>query len=343
MREFMRNQSVGVPRGLYYWKYGPLWISFLKNLGYNVIISPKTTVKIVERGSTAAQSELCIPMKIFFGHILKLSEIEPKLDYIFIPRYVSTNKEQYFCPKFMILPESCQYGLEMNNIEPLVLEMNRKKRDLKEDLEMFARNYGFSADEVKKSWKNAEQYFNSYTDQLRSDQNNLDIISFLENWSNIDEKRDDVISKSEELISQKKKKPKILLLGHPYNIYEEFINRSLLKKLNQMNCEILTIERMQQEIFAEPVYINGEYIQYWQNEDEILKTARFFFNNPKMIKGIIFLISFACGPDSLIQEIVMRETAERKIPYLALILDEHSGESGLITRIEAFIEMVKRE
>jgi predicted nucleotide-binding protein (sugar kinase/HSP70/actin superfamily) len=58
---------------------------------------------------------------------------------------------------------------------------------------------------------------------------------------------------------------------------------------------------------------------------------------------VIFLISFACGPDSLISELIMRDMNTVGIPYLSIIIDEHSGDAGLLTRIESFVEMIKRK
>jgi predicted nucleotide-binding protein (sugar kinase/HSP70/actin superfamily) len=31
------------------------------------------------------------------------------------------------------------------------------------------------------------------------------------------------------------------------------------------------------------------------------------------------------------------------IPYIAIIIDEHSGDAGLLTRIQSFTDMIKRK
>ena len=61
------------------------------------------------------------------------------------------------------------------------------------------------------------------------------------------------------------------------------------------------------------------------------------------IDGVIFLISFACGPDSLISELIMRDMKVVGLPFLEIIMDEHSGEAGLLTRVESFVEMIRRK
>jgi len=39
---------------------------------------------------------------------------------------------------------------------------------------------------------------------------------------------------------------------------------------------------------------------------------------------------------------VQRATREAGRPFMSLILDEHTGEAGLVTRLEAFVDMLAR-
>jgi predicted nucleotide-binding protein (sugar kinase/HSP70/actin superfamily) len=83
---------------------------------------------------------------------------------------------------------------------------------------------------------------------------------------------------------------------------------------------------------------------YWRHEEEIMQAIRYFLTKGRgEIDGVIFLISFACGPDSLISELIMRDMKVVGLPFLEITMDEHSGEAGMITRIEAFVEMARRK
>ena len=61
------------------------------------------------------------------------------------------------------------------------------------------------------------------------------------------------------------------------------------------------------------------------------------------IDGIITLNAFGCGPDSLMIERITRKAKEFGKPLLSLTIDEHTGEAGFITRLEAFIDMLFRK
>jgi len=75
-----------------------------------------------------------------------------------------------------------------------------------------------------------------------------------------------------------------------------------------------------------------------------MQSIRYFLRQGRdEIDGVIFLISFACGPDSLISELIMRDMKVVGLPFLEITMDEHSGEAGMLTRIESFVEMVRRK
>jgi predicted nucleotide-binding protein (sugar kinase/HSP70/actin superfamily) len=330
--------KVGIPRALYFYKYGSLWKAFLERLNCEVVFSPSTTSEIVEAGTKVALSELCIPMKIYFGHIHALLEENTDLDFIFIPRYISSHKDQFFCPKFLILPEAIQFDMKPS-VPILTLEINAKKRNPDEGIIEFGEKLGFDPKSTLKAWEEANEVYRIFQATSR----NGDYINLLNDLDpNPKHRQAKRVFKNQIAQEIQGKFPvHIALIGHPYNVYEAHINNDLIARLQTMDCKVLTIEQLPEEEFLEPITIGDNYHQYWQSEDEILKTARYVHQSDS-IDGVIFLISFACGPDSLIEEIVMRDVKDRKIPYLALILDEHSGESGMMTRIESFVDMIRR-
>ena len=336
-----KKKKVGIPRALYFYKYGPLWKAYLENLNCEVVFSTATTTNIVENGSKIANSELCVPMKIYFGHIKALLDEYSDLDYLFIPRYISNHKEQYFCPKFLILPEAVKYGMKLP-IPILTLEVNAKKMKGIDGAIKMGKELGVSQEKSGEAWYFAMQKFQKFQSQARKG-DYIELLNQLD--SNPGHKQTEKHFRNRMSDEMKGKFPlNIVILGHPYNVYEAYINIDLIARLKAMDCHIMTIEKHPKEIFKKPVTINKQYHQYWQSEDEILKTARFYLTEGRdQVDGVIFLISFACGPDSLIQELVMRDMKRREIPYLELILDEHSGESGLTTRIESFVDMIRRE
>jgi predicted nucleotide-binding protein (sugar kinase/HSP70/actin superfamily) len=336
--------KVGIPRGLYFYKFFPLWKAFLENLNCEIIVSPPTSKKIVEEGSKEALSELCVPMKIYYGHVITLLREHPEIDYIFIPRYVAIKEDRFYCPKFMILPETTKYGLNFK--KPILeLDVNARRQKGIEGAIKLGQKLGFTEKEAGKAWYFAVETFKKWKDKARKG-DYVDLLLALD--PDPTHKRNKKVIK--QSISDDMKgvhSLNILILGHAYNTYESQINQDLFERLKAMDVKPLTIEMLPDNIFDKRVQIkvqSGKLENFWENEEEILATTRYFIREGHgQVDGVIFLISFACGPDSLIQELVMRDLKKMRIPYLELILDEHSGESGMVTRIESFIDMVRRE
>ena len=80
---------------------------------------------------------------------------------------------------------------------------------------------------------------------------------------------------------------------------------------------------------------------YWANQYEMTGCAGHYLQDDK-IDGIITLTAFGCGPDSLMLEDIRRKAKNYNKPLLNLTIEEHTGEAGFITRLEAFCDMLYR-
>ncbi len=67
------QKTVGIPRALYYFQYGPAWQRFFQELDYPVVLSSPTDGKLIERVMLSVE-EACLPIKILHGHVAQLCE-----------------------------------------------------------------------------------------------------------------------------------------------------------------------------------------------------------------------------------------------------------------------------
>ena len=58
--------------------------------------------------------------------------------------------------------------------------------------------------------------------------------------------------------------------------------------------------------------------------------------------GIIHISPFTCMPEIMSQNIFPTMRQDCKIPILPLIMDEQTGRAGYITRLEAFVDLMRR-
>ena len=323
--------KVGIPRALHFYRYFPFWKKLLEDLDVEIVLSPPTNKKIVEEGVTHGFGELCIPVKIYYGQLLKLVRDHPDLDYIFVPRYVAEVKEAYFCPKFISLPDVIKILPDIPKI--LNFEVNVKEFPIATSVIELGKELGRTQNQSLNAYREAQNYFDEYHNFLRDGAPVNHALRLVE--------------RNRPFTLPKKKHKgdlRFLLLGHGYNIFDTFINLDFQKKLIDQGVEVLTIENLPESLFKEPVIINKRFRNYWRHEEEIMQSIRYFLTKGRdEIDGVIFLISFACGPDSLISELIMRDMKVVGLPFLEITMDEHSGEAGLLTRVESFVEMVRRK
>ena len=130
---------------------------------------------------------------------------------------------------------------------------------------------------------------------------------------------------------------KVLVAGHPYNIYDEFIGKPLIDTLKKNNIEIVYSDIYDTKNIEEESSIISEEV-YWTFNKEILGAIGKYKDN---VDGIILVSAFPCGPDSLINELVIRKIKD--IPILNIILDEANSDTGLVTRLESFIDIINKE
>ncbi|HLB45402.1 MAG TPA: hypothetical protein VJL59_00120, partial [Anaerolineales bacterium] len=57
----------------------------------------------------------------------------------------------------------------------------------------------------------------------------------------------------------------------------------------------------------------------------------------------VAVLAFACGPDSTMVETITRRAHALQRSFMSLILDEHGSATGMVTRLEAFADMLIRQ
>ena len=67
------------------------------------------------------------------------------------------------------------------------------------------------------------------------------------------------------------------------------------------------------------------------------------FADEKGKDGIIHISPFTCMPEIMSQNIFPTMREDHEIPILTLIMDEQTGKAGYITRLEAFVDLMRRK
>jgi predicted nucleotide-binding protein (sugar kinase/HSP70/actin superfamily) len=136
---------------------------------------------------------------------------------------------------------------------------------------------------------------------------------------------------------------RVALIGHPYNLYDIDINKDIFALIRGLGMEIVTSDLLSEEEIDHEISDLSKEI-YWSSGREIVGSLFHFLSGG--VDGVIFLTSFKCGIDALLQEFIKRRLKIRggtSIPFLVLSFDEHTGREGLITRLEAFQDVMEQQ
>jgi predicted nucleotide-binding protein (sugar kinase/HSP70/actin superfamily) len=136
---------------------------------------------------------------------------------------------------------------------------------------------------------------------------------------------------------------RIAFVGHPYNLFDIDINKDLLALAKSMEMKIVTSDLLSEKEMDREVSSLSKEI-YWSSGREIVGALFHFLSGG--VDGVVFLTSFKCGIDALLQEFIKRRLkirGEPSTPLLILSFDEHTGREGLTTRMEAFRDVVEEQ
>jgi predicted nucleotide-binding protein (sugar kinase/HSP70/actin superfamily) len=294
-------------------------------LGIEVFVSQSTREETVREGSKLLPGDLCLPIKIYFGHITSLKS---KVDFLFVPRFISVENDAYMCPKLIGLPDMVLCTID--SLPPLI------------DLPIHCKTQGMGAEKIfylkvgaifSKDRKKIER---SYSLGLERQSR---FRSLLQRGFPFEKALESSRSKDIPEMMKENGKVRLGIIGRPYYLYDPFLRRSIFEQVEQSGYQLLTTEFLgDQEIENEMVKLRKRI--YWSFGKEMVRAA-IWFAQSRSVKGIINLSSFGCGQDSFNFEMIQNIVKER-IPILSLIFDEHLSPLGFSTRIEAFLEMISR-
>lgn len=294
---------IGIPRSLFYYYDGEIWNYFFDYLNIPYMVSPKTNKKIIEMGKNIANDEMCMSVKNYLGHVAYLKD---KCEYILVPRIANYKDNNQTCTNFLAMydivnnlfdNEILNYNIDLNNHETL-------KKGLKNIALKFNKN--------KKQISQALDFaFNEYKTNRKK--------KILHN-----------------ILSLKEERKKVLIISHPYNTYDEFIGKPIIKLLNDLDVQVIysdLFNKNKSNILSKKLSKD----LYWKYSKEIIGSIELVKNK---IDGIIFLSTFPCGLDSLVNELIIRKV---NMPYLNLIIDDLDSLSGFETRIESFVDILNQK
>ena len=311
---------VGIPRVLNMYENFPFWATFFKELGYSVMLSPKSSHKIYEMGIESIPSESeCYPAKISHGHIEWLLQNGAK--FIFYPCIPYERNEtpdannHYNCPIVTSYAENIKNNVEaledssINFMNPFMAFTNEEiltKRLVEE----------FTALDIKE-------------DEIKSASHKA--------WDELIASRNDMMKKGEETLKYMEETGRrgIVLAGRPYHVDPE-INHGIPEMINSYGLAVLTEDSVSHLADVErPLIVSDQ----WMYHSRLYKAANFVKTRDDL--DLIQLNSFGCGLDAVTTDCVSDILTKSGKIYTVLKIDEVNNLGAARIRVRSLLAAIR--
>lgn len=320
---------IGLPRALLFHYYRPFWQELFTALGHQVVISPPTNQQILNAGVRVSVPEICVPIKIMNGHLQQLLSSDD-VDYVFLPRMVSIQPGQFFCPKFMGLPEIARFSIPGAADKLLTCDISAPDEDIARP-ELYypvGRRLGQAESEVRRAVQQAGQIWRRFRAHcLAGSDANAAAEAALAGHPLAEQPQNGAADIH------------LGLIGYVYNVYDDWLSMELVGKLRALGVQVSTFEMLPDETIKRNLQ-HLDKSMFWTFSDKLLGAGYAFYHDDT-IDGLIHLTAFGCGPDSMLGKVLELESGRLNKPFMTLRIDEHTGESHLLTRLEAFVDMLR--
>ena len=318
-------QTVGIPRGLLYYRYRVLWRTFFEKLGRTVVVDPPSTRATFAAGDAASVDECCLASKLYMGHVLALLDgrgvdadgTERACDAVFIPSIANLGIHRSFCTKFQALPDLVANALHERRprILSCLAEEQESHTGMADGLFELGCRLGARPREAKAAYHAA----------LRAQ-----------------ERADESLARAQrELIASIERLPAperpltILVAAHPYVAHDPFVGGAVEDALKAAGAVVLFADEYDRERAYKKSFEFSATLPWIVNRE--LVGAILALHG--QVDGIVIMSAFPCGPDSMTDDAIQRCIHGK--PILALTVDAQSGTAGVETRIESFVDILR--
>lgn len=326
-----KNTTIGLPRNLEFWDSMPFWSTFFRALGYDVILSHKSSRPIFEKGIPFVPSDtVCFPAKLTHGHIQDIVEQFSKAKItdcrIFMPMVMempATDKAKasnYVCAVvkgYPLIISHSENPLQRWNVpfdRPMFHWYSEKDRK-NQIIEYFSNpqgGYRLSEKEIEKAFIQGEKALNDFRTKLRAE----------------GQKIIDQVTKENSFA--------VVLAGRPYH-NDALVSHDLSRVFTKQYIPVLTVDSLPELNNVDLRFTRAEVTNNFHTR--MLSGAILAAKSPNL--EYVQIVSFGCGHDAILSDEVTRIMNETsgKAP-LILKMDEGGAANSLNIRVKSFIETI---
>ena len=313
--------KIGLPMGLNMFEMLPFWHAFFTKLGFEVIVSPKSTRDLYYKGQHSIPSDtVCYPAKLVHGHVEHLMDMDA--DAVFYPCQTYNFDEGqgdncYNCPVVAYYPEVIAANLKTDKDIPFIYDYAgvHRPRDFYKKIHGILGKYfdGISLKEVKEASDAAYSGYESFMDEIRR--------------------------KGSEYLDEARRlgMPVVILAGRPYHIDGE-VNHGIDQLICDLGAAVLSEDSVSHMVGD----VTTDVLNQWTYHSRMYAGAKLIAESGDMDLNMVQLVSFGCGVDAVTSDEVRAILEDAGRIYTQVKIDEITNLGAVKIRIRSLFAAMRR-
>lgn len=333
--------------------------SFLEEMGAEPIVPPPITKRTMELGVRHAPEFACLPLKVNLGNYLE--SVESGAEYILMAGGKGPCRFGYYSEVQREILYDLNQDIQMITIEPNIFSLYQTFSLLHGRYISPIRLYRILSFVVKKiravdDLERLVHYIRPRSDnpkkvnvKFRSLLKKMESAATLASVERVYREGEESLR---ELISDEEKDVlHVGIVGEIYQILEPYVSLNIEERLGEMGVQVHremflshwlmdhALRRIDRQPYLDAAapYLSSIVGGHGQ---ETIGVAVLYAREG--MDGVIQLAPFTCMPEIVAESILPLVSEKENIPILSLFFDEHSGAAGTQTRIEAFVDLIRR-
>lgn len=339
--------------------------ALLEDLGVEVLVPPPCTKRTLELGTKYAPELACLPLKINIGNYIE--SLEKGAETIVMAGGCGPCRFGYYAEVQREILNDLGYNFEMvvlerpqGNIKDFtdrislltggknifrVISAIKRATEVSIEMDNLERlGWKIRPREVKKGSVNL--LMKSFHSEAQGTKGTRDIISLIRDY---ERRMKDIEIADNDIL-------KIGIVGEIYTVIEPFVSIGTAEKLGDLGVEVdksITLGYwIVNHLIKEALHMHDKreveeaakpYLKNFVGGHGQESIANTVIYKRKSYDGVIQLLPFTCMPEIVAQSILPRVSRDHDIPVMTLVLDEMTGETGYLTRLEAFVDLIRRK
>ncbi len=339
--------------------------TLINGLGHEAVVPPPTNKRTFELGAKYSPESACLPFKVNLGNFIEA--LEEGAEGILTAGGIGPCRFGYYAQIQKKILQDLGYDFELLLLDP----PGGGTKELYRAIKILLKNSNLSRatwllrlawekvrllDEGNKAFRyylprvskkmEACQMYEEFMENIRQQEKNGRLSIYYQEF----------LESLQELSDQSKENTvlRVKIIGEIYMVLEPRVNFHLETTLGKMGVEVIRPLSMSQwveehllgamfpALKQRTVLLSRPFLPAFVGGHGRETVAEMVDAGVNRLDGVIQVLPFTCMPEIVAQSIIPELSKVYDLPILILVIDEHSGEAGLMTRLEAFVDLIRR-